>query len=119
MVYQDIYGILYTLGKITTARLNFTDFYRFLPKFTEIYSPVLTEFIFTVSKSWTRIKYGMEFSFPHKLFTRIPLFLYLKDEYFSINKIFTFNGAGSPVRSRDNVVVLKLVDGVNPPQQLN
>ena len=28
-------------------------------------------------------------------------------------------GAGSRVRLRDNVVVLKLVDGVNPPQQLN
>ena len=30
-----------------------------------------------------------------------------------------FKGAGSRVRPRDNVVVLKLVDGVNPPQQLN
>ena len=28
-------------------------------------------------------------------------------------------GAGSRVRPRDNVVVWKLVDGVNPPQQLN
>ena len=28
-------------------------------------------------------------------------------------------GAGSRVRPRDNVVVLKFVDGVNPPQQLN
>ena len=32
---------------------------------------------------------------------------------------YPFKGAGSSVRPRDNVVVLKLVDGVNPPQQLN
>ena len=38
---------------------------------------------------------------------------------FFLCKMTSIKGAGSRVRPRDNVVVLKLVDGVNPPQQLN
>ena len=39
--------------------------------------------------------------------------------FFEMSLILTLiKGAGSRVRPQDNVVVLKLVDGVNPTQQL-
>ena len=34
-------------------------------------------------------------------------------------RLLIMKGAGLRVRPRDNVVGLKVVDGVNPPQQLN
>ena len=40
-------------------------------------------------------------------------------QFFQFKAEVSLKGAGSRVRPWDNVVVLKLVDGVNPPKQLN